>query len=182
MCRPLPGTVGNGVGALVVPLEARELSDQHLPRPGSRRSGLCFERSIDNNCGQELTCSPMNRLRPRSHGIPDSSVIPGCTPLHHIGASTRQAQDSIASAVVSMLRDYARGQVRKCRQPRGCSLRVGRFLTIRHMDRVGVLSAVLTAIRSLGLNVQNMSNQIFSGAGSAVAVIQVQGDAPGDPG
>lgn len=96
---------------------------------------------------------------------------------HHIGASTRQAQDAIASAVVQMLADYARGRVRNVVNlgvlPPG-----GTFVTIRHMDRVGVLSAVLTAIRSMGLNVQNMSNQVFSGAGSAVAVIQVQGDAP----
>lgn len=111
----------------------------------------------------------------------DSRLVshPRVYTTHHIGASTRQAQDSIASAVVSMLRDYARGQVRNVVNlgvlpPRGT------FLTIRHMDRVGVLSAVLTAIRSLGLNVQNMSNQVFSGAGSAVAVIQVQGDAPAD--
>ena len=96
---------------------------------------------------------------------------------HHIGASTRQAQDAIASEVVRMLSDYARGQVRNVVNL-GMAAPSGTFLTIRHMDRVGVLSAVLTAIRSLGLNVQNMSNQVFSGAGSAVALIQVQGNAP----
>ena len=96
---------------------------------------------------------------------------------HHIGASTRQAQDAIASEVVHMLADYARGQVRNVVNL-GAAPSRGTFLTIRHHDRVGVLSAVLTTIRSLGLNVQNMSNQVFAGAGSAVALIQVQGDAP----
>ncbi len=95
---------------------------------------------------------------------------------HHIGASTRQAQDSIASGVVAMLADYARGEVRNVVNLRPAPPS-GTFLTIRHFDRVGVLSAVLTAIRSLGLNVQNMSNQVFAGAGSAVALIQVQGEA-----
>lgn len=96
---------------------------------------------------------------------------------HHIGASTRQAQDAIASEVVHMLADYARGQVRNVVNL-GAAPPIGTFLTIRHSDQVGVLSAVLTAIRSLGLNVQNMSNQVFAGAGSAVALIQVQGDIP----
>ncbi len=96
---------------------------------------------------------------------------------HHIGASTRQAQDAIASEVVHMLADYARGQVRNVVNLGAVAPR-GTFLTIRHEDRVGVLSAVLTSLRSLGLNVQNMSNQVFSGAGSAVALIQVQGDFP----
>ncbi len=96
---------------------------------------------------------------------------------HHIGASTRQAQDAIASEVVHMLADYARGQVRNVVNL-GAAPPIGTFLTIRHSDQVGVLSAVLTAIRSLGLNVQNMSNQVFAGAGSAVALIQVQGDTP----
>ncbi len=96
---------------------------------------------------------------------------------HHIGASTRQAQDAIASEIVHMLADYARGQVRSVVNL-GAAPPVGTFLTIRHSDQVGVLSAVLTALRSAGLNVQNMSNQVFAGAGSAVALIQVQGDAP----
>lgn len=96
---------------------------------------------------------------------------------HHIGASTRQAQHAIASEVVRMLADYTRGQTRNVVNL-GVLPPSGTFITIRHMDRVGVLSAVLTAIGSMGLNVQNMSNQVFGGAGSAVAVIQVQGDAP----
>ena len=109
----------------------------------------------------------------------DSELVmhPRVYTTHHIGASTRQAQDAIASEVVHMLGDYARGQVRNVVNL-GILPPSGTFLTIRHLDRVGVLSAVLTAIRTLGLNVQNMRNQIFSGAGSAVAVIQVQGDAP----
>ena len=105
------------------------------------------------------------------------AIHPRVYTTHHIGASTRQAQDAIASEVVHMLADYARGQVRNVVNLGGPAPG-GTFLTIRHLDRVGVLSAVLTLIRSLGLNVQNMSNQVFGGAGSAVAVIQVQGDAP----
>ena len=49
-------------------------------------------------------------------------------------------------------------------------------MVVRHFDRVGVLSAVLGALREAGLNVQEMQNQVFAGAGASVATIQVEGD------
>lgn len=96
---------------------------------------------------------------------------------HHIGASTSQAQEAIAAEVVSMLRDYEQGVTRnvvnlKAPDP------VGSLLVVRHYDRVGVLSSVLGALRQEGLNVQEMHNQVFSGAGASVASIQVQGTIP----
>jgi len=94
---------------------------------------------------------------------------------HHIGASTRQAQHAIAAEVVRMLADFARGKVRNVVNL-GVLSPSGTYLTIRHFDRVGVLSGVLTSIKSSGLNVQNMTNQVFSGADTAVAVVQVQGE------
>jgi len=94
---------------------------------------------------------------------------------HHIGASTRQAQHAIAAEVVRMMADFARGEVRNVVNL-GALSPAGTYLTIRHIDRVGVLSGVLTSIKSSGLNVQHMTNQVFSGAGTAVAVVQVQGE------
>lgn len=94
---------------------------------------------------------------------------------HHIGASTRQAQHAIAAEVVRMLADFAQGKVRNVVNL-GALSPAGTYLTIRHIDRVGVLSGVLTSIKSSGLNVQHMTNQVFSGAGTAVAVVQVQGE------
>ncbi|MXW69225.1 MAG: hypothetical protein F4Z61_04680 [Acidimicrobiia bacterium] len=94
---------------------------------------------------------------------------------HHIGASTRQAQHAIAAEVVRMLADFARGKARNVVNL-GALPPAGTYLTIRHVDRVGVLSGVLTSIKSWGLNLQLMINQVFSGAGTAVAVVQVQGE------
>lgn len=94
---------------------------------------------------------------------------------HHIGASTRQAQHAIAAEVVRMMADFAQGRVRNVVNLGEISP-AGTYLTIRHIDRVGVLSGVLTSIKSSGLNVQHMTNQVFSGADTAVAVVQVQGE------
>ncbi len=100
---------------------------------------------------------------------------PGVYTTHHIGASTAQAQEAIATEVVAMIRDYAKGIVRNV-----VNLTppppVGSVMVIRHYDRVGVLSAVLEELKRAGLNVQDMQNVIFAGAGAAVATIHIEGE------
>lgn len=99
---------------------------------------------------------------------------PSVYTTHHIGASTNQAQEAIAAEVVAMIRDYERGQARNV-----VNLTppppVGSIMIVRHYDRVGVLSAVLEVLKAAGLNVQEMQNQVFAGAGAAIATIQVEG-------
>ena len=100
---------------------------------------------------------------------------PAVYTTHHIGASTAQAQEAIAAEVVAMIGDYARGIVRNV-----VNLMppppVGSVMVIRHYDRVGVLSTVLEALKRAGLNVLDMQNVIFAGAGAAVATIHVEGE------
>lgn len=89
----------------------------------------------------------------------------------HIGASTEQAEDSIALEVVRIIRDYrGLGLVHNCvniQRPRG----EGCTVIIRHLDRVGVLAAVLDAFQKEQLNVQEMQNVIFDGNAAASATI-----------
>lgn len=93
---------------------------------------------------------------------------------HHIGASTEQAQDSIAEGTLEVIDAYLRGRIVNCvnldQDAVGSSC-----LTIRHLDRVGVLAQVFEALRNHGLNVQQMQNQIFSGAEAAVATVYLDG-------
>jgi D-3-phosphoglycerate dehydrogenase len=96
---------------------------------------------------------------------------------HHIGASTAQAQDAIAAEVVAIIAAYERGEVRNVVNLTPAPP-IGSVLVVRHYDRVGVLSAVLGALKQAGLNVQEMQNQVFAGAGAAVASIHVEGDVP----
>ncbi len=104
---------------------------------------------------------------------------PAVYTTHHIGASTAQAQRAVAEGVIDVLAAFARGQALNAvnltpPEP------VGAVLMVRHSDRVGVLSAVLRVVRDAGLNVQEMTNQPFVGAGAAVASIHVIGGIPGD--
>ena len=93
---------------------------------------------------------------------------------HHIGASTEQAQEAIAAETVRIVRSFKEsGQVPNAvniarRTPATC------MLVVRHRDRPGVLAAVLDAISSARINVQEMENTIFSGAEAAVARIHLE--------
>ena len=50
-------------------------------------------------------------------------------------------------------------------------------ISVRHLDRVGVLAHILDELRSAGLNVQHMVNRVFRGGEAAVASIDVEGQA-----
>mgnify|MGYP002524896998 FL=1 len=47
-------------------------------------------------------------------------------------------------------------------------------ITVRHRDEVGVLAAVLACLRGAGINVQQMQNEIFSGASPTAAVATIR--------
>ena len=98
---------------------------------------------------------------------------------HHIGASTDQAQEAIASETVRIIREFKEtGKV-----PNVVNLAARtpatHVLTVRHRDRPGVLAQVLAAIRAAQINVQEMENIIFEGAEAAVARINLEA-APAD--
>ena len=93
---------------------------------------------------------------------------------HHIGASTAQAQRAIAEGVVEIVDAFVAGEARHCvnLDPE----RLGSTtLTVRHLDRVGVLARVLDALSTAGLNVEHMENHVFRGGQAAVASIDVAG-------
>jgi len=101
---------------------------------------------------------------------------PNVVATHHIGASTEQAQQAIAAGVTEIVDAFVAGEVRHCvnLDPR----RLGSStLTIRHLDRVGVLAQILDKLSTAGLNVEHMENRIFRGGQAAVASIDVAGQA-----
>jgi D-3-phosphoglycerate dehydrogenase len=100
--------------------------------------------------------------------------LTGVYGTHHIGASTEQAQEAIAAETVRIIRTFRdTGKVPNVvnlarTTPATCAL------VVRHLDRPGVLAAVLDAVRTAGINVQEMENIIFEGAEAAVARIHLE--------
>jgi D-3-phosphoglycerate dehydrogenase len=100
---------------------------------------------------------------------------PNVVATHHIGASTVQAQRAIAAGVTEIVDAFMSGEARHC-----VNLDPGRLgsvtLTVRHLDRVGVLAQVLDRLSTARLNVEHMVNRVFRGGEAAVAFIDVEGE------
>ena len=102
---------------------------------------------------------------------------PNVVGTHHIGASTQQAQLATAAGVVEIVDAFTAGEARNCvnLEPR----RLGSVtLTVRHLDRLGVLARVLDLLSGARLNVEHMENRVFRGGEAAVASIDVAGSIP----
>lgn len=107
----------------------------------------------------------------------DIVQVPGVYGTHHIGASTDQAQDAIATETVRIVRTYKdTGRV-----PNVVNLArktpATHMLVVRHRDRPGVLAHIFGELRAAGLNVQETENVVFEGAEAAVARINLDGAA-----
>jgi D-3-phosphoglycerate dehydrogenase len=94
---------------------------------------------------------------------------------HHIGASTDQAQEAIATETVRIIRTFKdTGKV-----PNVVNLAkltpATHMLVVRHRDKPGVLAHVFEYLRVAHLNVQETENIIFDGAQAAVARINLDG-------
>ena len=109
--------------------------------------------------------------------------LQGVYGTHHIGASTTQAQEAVASEACRVILDFAAsGDAPNCvnlaeRTP------ATHLMVVRHVDEVGVLARILDLLRHAGINVAKMQNIIFAGpdggaGGAACARIQLEGEPP----
>lgn len=93
---------------------------------------------------------------------------------HHIGASTNQAQESVADGMIEVIEAYASGSMINCVNMASDSSGAS-CISVRHRDQVGVLAKILNAVSANGHNVEQMQNQLFAGGDAAVATINVDG-------
>ncbi len=98
-----------------------------------------------------------------------------CTP--HIGASTEQASEAVAQAVVEVIKHY----METGKPLNAVNLRNKRShisLIVRHYNRVGVLAGVLDVLKNADVNIEEMENTIFEG-GQAASCTLVLDKTPG---
>ncbi len=92
---------------------------------------------------------------------------------HHVGASTDQAQDAIASETVRIVEEYLHtGRVLNCVNL-AVKSRARFVLVVRHRNRPGVLAHTLNEISLAGVNVEEMENVICEGGDAACAHIKL---------
>ena len=110
-------------------------------------------------------------------GVADFSAnivgMPGVYGTHHVGASTNQSQEAIAGEAVRVILTYNEtGNVENCVNLASLTPAT-RLLSIRHMNRPGVLAHVFQVIGDAKINVEEMQNVIYDGAEAACARIQI---------
>lgn len=97
--------------------------------------------------------------------------LPGVILTHRLAGKTRQARESIATEVVQILREFwVAGTVRNCvnlmeRSPATW------LLVLRLRDAVGVMASIMDAIRSDGINAEEITTRVFLGARAAWCTI-----------
>ncbi len=114
-----------------------------------------------------------------SSGSLDCALVrhPSVFATPHIGASTDQAQEAVADEAIRVILSYAEtGDVPNVvnlarRSP------ASHLLIVKHLNRVGVLSAVFDGLRAADINALETENIIFVGAKTNVARIAL-GTAP----
>lgn len=95
------------------------------------------------------------------------------TATPHIGASTDQASEAIASEVVRIVRVYTEtGKPPNCVNTREKSIAPNN-LVVRHFNRVGVLASVLDELKQIGVNIEEMENTIFADGTAASCTLKL---------
>lgn len=96
---------------------------------------------------------------------------PGVIGTHHVAGYTEQSREAIAEEVVRVVRTFlVSGEVLNClnlaeRSPARWQL------LLRVRDQVGVMASILDAIRADGINAEELSARVFSGARAAFILI-----------
>jgi D-3-phosphoglycerate dehydrogenase len=105
--------------------------------------------------------------------FPDTALAAAVTGTPHIGASTEQAEEAIADAVVRIVQRY-----RETGKP-GNTVNIWKKssakinLVVRHHNRVGVLARILDALRNEEINIEEMENTVFEGGGTACCTLRL---------
>jgi len=100
---------------------------------------------------------------------------PGVYGTHHIGASTEQAQVSIAHEVIRIVQEFRdAGTVPNCVN-RLARSSASHILAVRHRNRPGVLADVFRVLADRAINVEEVENIIYHGAHATLARIHLDG-------
>lgn len=99
---------------------------------------------------------------------------------HHIGASTEQAQDAVAEETINIIKHFVHSGVIDHWVNRAKITDAKFQLVVKHFDKPGVLAAVLDAIRSGQINIEEIENIIFEGGIAACCTMKLQSAATAD--
>ena len=98
--------------------------------------------------------------------------LPGVYGTHHVGASTDQAQAAIAAETIRIVREHLENGI----VPNCINLASGTgaaTVTVRHLNRPGVIASICEILGQGELNIEDMENVIFTGGEAASVRIRI---------
>jgi D-3-phosphoglycerate dehydrogenase len=99
--------------------------------------------------------------------------VPGVIATPHIGASTEQSQDAVAEEAARIVLAYAQGEdVPNVVNVAGRAP-ASHVLVVRHLNRVGVLSHVFSALKDAAINAEETENIVFDGGKACIARVAI---------
>jgi D-3-phosphoglycerate dehydrogenase len=104
--------------------------------------------------------------------------LPGVYATHHIGASTRQADNAIADEAIRVVRAFLEGGEVPNAVNLGRRAAARWQLVVRHYDHLAVLPAVLGALRRHHVHIEDLENRVFDGAHAACCTLRLSAEPP----
>ena len=98
---------------------------------------------------------------------------PGVYGTHHVGASTEQAQEAIADETVRIILEMKQTGTPPNVVNRQLKTAATRVLSVRHLNKPGVLAHIVGEIGKAKINIEEVENVIYQGAEAACAKIQL---------
>jgi D-3-phosphoglycerate dehydrogenase len=149
-------------GAILVNASRGEVVDTKALKEAINKKGLRVALDVFEN-------EPKSGIAPFEDT--EIATLATCTP--HIGASTDQAAEAIATEAVSIVASYKEGGL-----PRNVVNIRNRASTkynliVRHFNKVGVLAGVLDRLRDQNVNIEEMQNTIFNGGHAAICTLKL---------
>ncbi|MDZ4830072.1 MAG: NAD(P)-dependent oxidoreductase [Phycisphaerae bacterium] len=99
--------------------------------------------------------------------------MPGVYGTHHIGASTDQALRATSAEAVRVVQAFVEGNSIPNCVNRAAATPATAVLTVRHLNRPGVLAHIFYTLGQAQINVEEMDNVIYEGGEAACAKVHL---------
>ncbi len=102
--------------------------------------------------------------------------IPNIYITHHIGASTEQAQNAVASETIRIIKDFVSSGIIAHWVNRSKISDAHYQLVVKHYDKPGVLASIMSIIRDRQINIEEIENIIFDGGVVACCTMKLKSE------
>ncbi|MCK4341344.1 MAG: hydroxyacid dehydrogenase [Phycisphaerae bacterium] len=143
----------------------------HVGHPGAADEAALAEAIEERNLRVALDVFSSAPTGDQAHFRCQLCNLPGVIATQHIGPLTEQARRATADEIVRIVRAYlVSGEVLNCLNLAEHSPATWQ-LVLRIRDQVGVMASILGAVRADGINAEEITSRVFTGAKASCCTI-----------